>query len=639
MALAVFRPGERLMQRLRMPGKFAVVSVSLLVPLLVLLWLYIDSTNQQIDFAAQERVGVSYLQVGLPSIDKFQSHRGQALLGLLGRQDEAAKAAAARAFEADLSRIEGMAKADGDAMQVTQALADVKARWADVLQTQFHSADEITAHYEPLAKALLALIASISDRSNLALDPDIDSYYAMVLSTDKLPGLITRLAPLRGYVAYAAAHPEQSAAVAGKLAAFSALTQNYLYDARVALDKVRAANPEIAKVIDGAALDRVDAYLNESSKMNDAAASYTRASEAGAGVNAMLAQTLTGLDSLLEARIDRLSAHRLTMLGIVVAFFLCAMYAFIAFYSSAAGGFKAITTRVTRLGHGDLTASQPAKGTDELADAINSLRTSVTTLAGIVHGVRTSAEEIAVATDEISTGNSDLASRGARMAATVEETAASMDTLNQTVQRNVDSSQQANQLAMSAFEVAMRGGQVVNKAVESMQAITASSRKIGDIIQVIDGIAFQTNILALNAAVEAARAGEQGRGFAVVASEVRSLAQRSAGAAKEISALIRSSIQSVDEGAGYVGEAGTTMSDILASIQRVADIMNEISAASTSQSEEIKQIAVAVREVDSATQQNAALVEQISAAATSLRERATQLSESVKTFQVGGHTL
>jgi methyl-accepting chemotaxis protein-1 (serine sensor receptor) len=306
---------------------------------------------------------------------------------------------------------------------------------------------------------------------------------------------------------------------------------------------------------------------------------------------------------------------------------------------SAGLGFGAITRRVDKLGDGDLTPSWPAKGTDELAVAINTLRSSVQKLAVIVREVREGSEEIATSTDQISSGNQDLANRGASMAAVVEQTSAAMDALQDTVASNVNGAQRANQMVQEAYQVAARGGQVVQQAVNTMEAITASSRKIGDIIQVIDGIAFQTNILALNAAVEAARAGEQGRGFAVVATEVRALAGRSAGAAKEISTLINQSIETIGAGGQYVGQAGESMKEIVAAIGRVTSIMGEITEQSQAQGDQIQQIGSAVREVDNATQQNAALVEEISAAAASLKDRANRLATLVSTFKVDGKSI
>ncbi|CAN7216909.1 methyl-accepting chemotaxis protein [Variovorax paradoxus] len=256
------------------------------------------------------------------------------------------------------------------------------------------------------------------------------------------------------------------------------------------------------------------------------------------------------------------------------------------------------------------------------------------TLTDVVTRIKASTDSIVVASGQIAAGNQELSSRTEEQASSLEQTAASMEELTSTVKQNADNARQANQLALSASEVAVKGGSVVGQVVDTMASINASSRKIVDIIGVIDGIAFQTNILALNAAVEAARAGEQGRGFAVVASEVRSLAQRSAAAAKEIKGLIDDSVGKVDVGSALVGEAGKTMEEIVSGVKRVTDIIGEITAASHEQAQGIEQVNQAIAQMDQVTQQNAALVEEAAAAAQSLQEQADSLSQVVATFKL-----
>ena len=283
---------------------------------------------------------------------------------------------------------------------------------------------------------------------------------------------------------------------------------------------------------------------------------------------------------------------------------------------------------------GDLRTRIDATGNDEISQLLIALREMQESLVKVVGHVRQNSESVAAASAQIAQGNQDLSQRTEEQASALEETAASMEQLGSTVRQNADNAKQANQLALGASTVAIKGGDVVGRAVQTMKGINDSSKKIADIIGVIDGIAFQTNILALNAAVEAARAGEQGRGFAVVAAEVRSLAGRSADAAKEIKGLITASVERVEQGTALVDQAGVTMTEIVASIKRVTDIMGEISAASTEQSAGVAQVGEAVSQMDQATQQNAALVEQSAAAAESLRDQAQQLVQVVAVFKL-----
>ncbi|XDF36136.1 methyl-accepting chemotaxis protein [Paracidovorax avenae] len=284
---------------------------------------------------------------------------------------------------------------------------------------------------------------------------------------------------------------------------------------------------------------------------------------------------------------------------------------------------------------GDLAVDVPvrARDVDSVMAGLASMRDR---LAAVVTTVRSSSENVSSASREIAAGNHDLSARTERQASALEQTAASMEELGSTVRRNSDSARRANELAQAASSVAADGGTVVAQVVDTMKEIQDSSRQIGDIIGVIDGIAFQTNILALNAAVEAARAGEQGRGFAVVAAEVRTLAQRSATAAREIKALITGSVERVGRGSELVDRAGATMTEVVASIRRATDLMGEISASSAEQSQGVDQIAEAITHVDHATQQNAALVEQMAAAASSLSSQAAELVRAVEVFHLKG---
>ena len=287
-----------------------------------------------------------------------------------------------------------------------------------------------------------------------------------------------------------------------------------------------------------------------------------------------------------------------------------------------------------RVAAGDLTSRIVVSSNDETGQLLNALKDMNNSLTELVGKVRQGTDTIATASSEIAAGNMDLSSRTEEQASSLEETASSMEELTSTSKQNADNARQANKLASSASDVAVKGGAVVSQVVSTMGSINESAKKIADIIGVIDGIAFQTNILALNAAVEAARAGEQGRGFAVVASEVRSLAQRSAAAAKDIKGLINDSVEKVDAGTRLVDQAGASMSEIVDSVRRVTDIISEIAAASEEQTAGIEQVNQAIGQMDEVTQQNAALVEQAAAAAESLQDQSTNLAETVSAFKL-----
>lgn len=327
---------------------------------------------------------------------------------------------------------------------------------------------------------------------------------------------------------------------------------------------------------------------------------------------------------------------RNVLVGAVVAIAI-GLLATAAYFSSLLRRRVAMSQQVAeRVRDGDLTHTIKDDASDEFTPLLSSLADMQNSLSRVVSDVRRGAESVSSASSQIASGNSDLSARTESQASALEQTASSMEELGSTVKQNADNAIQASQLAENASDVAERGGQVVSQVVSTMKDINDSSRKIADIITVIDSIAFQTNILALNAAVEAARAGEQGRGFAVVAGEVRSLARRSAEAAKEIKELITASVDRVAQGTTLVDQAGHTMEEIVSSIRRVTDIMAEISAASKEQSAGVAQAGTAIAQMDQSTQQNAALVEQMAAAASSLRNQAQELVQTVAVFKVNG---
>ena len=330
------------------------------------------------------------------------------------------------------------------------------------------------------------------------------------------------------------------------------------------------------------------------------------------------------------------TAQRATTISLVVMLVVCALgiAGAIAFSRTVVNPLDNAVRVSQAVASGDLTVARHVQGKDAIAPLLNALHDMQISLSHVVRNVRNNADSVAAASTEIAQGNNDLSARTEQQASALEQTSASMEALSSTVQANAENARTANQLAVSASTVAVQGGDVVAEVVTTMKGINDSSKKIADIISVIDGIAFQTNILALNAAVEAARAGEQGRGFAVVASDVRSLAQRSADAAKEIKTLIHASVERVELGTTLVDKAGATMNEVVSAIRHVTDIVGEISAASSEQSAGVAQAGDAITEMDQATQQNAALVVQSAAAADSLKVQAQQLVQAVAVFRL-----
>ena len=385
-------------------------------------------------------------------------------------------------------------------------------------------------------------------------------------------------------------------------------------DFRAALQKRQAQGDDITQALDNELRPLADNYLKAVVDVaNDAARNL-------AEVQTAAAESATASQVTLTA-----GAALALLLGLLLATLT---------KRSITGPIHRAAEVAEAIRNGDLTSNIDAAGNDETAQMLRGLAEMQANLRNIVAHVRQGSEAVATASAQIASGNSDLSGRTEEQASALEQTAASMEQLGSTVRQNADNAHQANQLALNASAVAVQGGDVVAQVVGTMKGINDSSRKIADIIGVIDGIAFQTNILALNAAVEAARAGEQGRGFAVVASEVRSLAQRSADAAKEIKALITASVERVEQGTQQADLAGSTMTEVVGAIRRVTDIMGEISAASSEQSTGVAQVGEAITQMDQATQQNAALVEESAAAADSLQRQAQELVQTVAVFRL-----
>jgi methyl-accepting chemotaxis protein len=509
------------------------------------------------------------------------------LNALLQELTQSPESGAARTFEA----LERLTASQGDALQVAAAIGRLRAR--------------------PAASQILALFTQVSDNSKLTLDPDLDSYYTMALVMDYAPKLAVAAAEL-------------------DTARVSMLHESLA----AAVKRAVAANPALASDLSIEELER--AYARFASAAADAARSAGL--DLSRSTLALTTRSAEALDKLLVTRIEGFESHRNRLLGLTLLSLLLAVYLISGFYLSNLRGFGALIVRMRKLAQGDLTANFAARGRDEVSQLIGAFNASREQLLVLVQRISEVSETLDANGRQIAAASEDLSRRESSRSAAIRSTSDSARDVNDSVQLNLDNALQGERLAAQAHGTATRGNEVVSEVVATMQAITGSSRRIGDIIGVIDDIAFQTNLLALNAAVEAARAGEQGRGFAVVASEVRNLAQRSAAAANEVKKLVGASLADVERGAKLVAAAGATMHEILSAVERVTGIMKEIGVASRAQSEDIGRLNQSIHHIDSDTQQNAERVEQTAAAARSLRGQVHVLLDVVSSFTLSNTT-
>ena len=628
----LWAPGVRLFRTLNFRAKALIISAIFMLPVVLLAWNFVKDKVDAIEFSAKERVGVAYLRDALPLVTLGQAYRLRALQAHGTATNELAEAR--KALEAQMIKVDAAEQAMGTDLGTAKALAAVKAAALAAASAPAESVFEApTAHID----AVIALITQATDGSNLTLDPDLDTYYLMDGSLGALPVLAEAAAKLRGAASTAAASGKPATENLQRIITSSAVAIE-LFEPRVAtaLDKVYGVHSDYKagfKSDDLMPQLRAFRELAVAGKA-DAAAIVSHGSAVVDGISALQGSMLDKLDVLLQARIDGMSRHRnLTLLAVGIAL-LAGAYLFASFYLVTQGGLNEVKRHLLAMTEGDLTTSPNPWGKDEAAALMLSLHDMQASLRNIVSRVRGSSDSIVHASTEIASASMDLSARTEQTASNLEESAASMEEISSTVKHTADNVQQAAQVASGNSLSAARGGAVIKEVVSTMQEINASSKQISDIIGTIDGIAFQTNILALNAAVEAARAGEQGRGFAVVASEVRSLAQRSAQAAREIKTLITSSVEKVESGARVVNGAGDTMHELVDNAERMNGLLSEISTAASEQSTGVAQVGAAVHQLDEMTQQNAALVEQTAAAASSLRDQALNLATEVARFRL-----
>ena len=639
---------SNLIHRLRLSHKFGLLALLGALMLAPPMTYYLVDAEAELASTRQEVAGLQPSAALLKLIRLTQQHRGLTAT-VLGGKAEAEGQRAERQREVDQALGEFAALAAGiEDPKFAEGWQQVQQQWktlsAQVAQRQLAAPASFAGH-SALVELQLDLHGRIVSHYGLNLDPEPVSYHLVIATMTQLPQLAEQLGKLRGSGAGILARGQATVADRAMLGGLSESARGEMHRLLTTLERALEHDPALRERMAGpieqarAGVERTREMLRtdliEAEALTLPSAEYfqatTKAIDQVFAVHGLASEALAGA---LQARTARLQRTEWLVIGLSVLMVgLCGLLArsIVRTILQATDDARRMAERIAA---GDLSPEPLRAGEDELGRMVQAMEAMRLSLTEVVGTVRENAVSVAAASAQIAQGNIDLSSRTEQQAAALQQTAATMDQLGSTVSHNADHAREADGLAREASRLASRGGEMVSQVVGTMGGISEASRKIGDIIGVIDSIAFQTNILALNAAVEAARAGEQGRGFAVVATEVRNLAQRSAEAAREIKALISTSVERVEQGVSLVDQTGRSVGEVVASIRRVSDIVAQISAASAEQSTGVAQVGQAVTQMDRATQQNAALVEQSAAAAGTLKSQAEQLVDAVARFRV-----
>jgi methyl-accepting chemotaxis protein len=646
-------PGVRLFRRIGFRAKALVISAAFVLPLAVLGWNYFADKAASIEFSAKERLGVAYGRSVMRLADRLQALR-LADVQADGSAGATSSGSSDAELRGDLDALDRLEADSGGALgtaALSQALRKAlpaqlpSTSAAAVLPGGVMSAAAPTDPLEAASLAALDLLGQSTDGSNLTLDPDIDTYYLMDATMFRLLPMaedIVRLLRIDHQAAEAATLTPQALRQA-----IERLAELRMHAAavRAGLDKAVAYSPALRDSVSATAMldavERLAAGVEqrwlrsaEAFERPDAAKLAGLGRQALQATQALRSQALQALDERIAARVEvQQSARQGTALLLGLSL-LVALYLFTAFRKVLDGGLREVGFHINAMREGNLTTQPKPWGDDEAAQLMHTLRLMQASLRQIVLDVRGASDHIATASAEISAGSTDLSARTERVSAALEQSASAMEEMAATASHSAQTLSEASRLAQSNARIAQEGGQVVASVVGTMDEIESASRRIADIVGVIDGISFQTNLLALNAAVEAARAGETGRGFAVVAAEVRQLAHRAATSAQEIRVLISDSVDKVHAGARQARASGATIDRIVDEARRVEGLLGEVARGAAEQASGVGQTTQAVQDMDAATQQNAALVEQTAAAAAALNDQARALVARVATFQL-----
>ncbi len=640
--LGIWRPAAALMRNLAFPVKMLLIAVATALPMAWLLFAFTSAQRESLVFVAGERDGVAMAQAIYPTLKAAGNWRFHARSVAFGESGASADEAR-RTFDAQLKKLEDVQNRVGPSMGTGQAWSQVQQAVRAAQAGERGKPEAVLETMTVLARSLVSLLNDVTDKSGLALDPDMASYYVMSAALMRGPLVIQGTSELRGLASSTLKAGSLTPDTFVRMVQLRSVISHEVALATEDLRKVRAANPETAKHLQVSAPEATADFLKkladtfppgQADVKGERAVFAALANQTLDHQFAQIAVNLGVLEDLLVQRENRLTRTLWVSLGITLLGLLVAAYLTMGFYAALTSGFKSVRTQLLTMSMGDMRNDIQVEGKDEVAGLLRELSYMQAGLRDTMRQVRHSSNEVVNAAIEIATGTHDLSARTESAAAALEESSAALEQTASTTGHTADAVHQATDLARSNADVAARGGEVVAEVVRTMDRIHASSSKINEIIGVIDGIAFQTNILALNAAVEAARAGESGRGFAVVATEVRNLAQRSASAAKEIKALITASVAQVTHGTQVVRGAGEAMGEIVTAADQVRSLMDEVATAAREQSQGIAQIGLAVQELDQNTQANAALVEEAAAAATAQRGAALRMAAMVDEFRL-----
>ncbi|WP_127997065.1 methyl-accepting chemotaxis protein [Piscinibacter defluvii] len=632
----VWAPGVRLFRRLRFLGKAALICAVFVLVLAQLAWLFLRATQDDIAKSRRELVGLAVARDLMPVFHQAQRLRGR--LHASGGPVTPEARALIDDIESRLGRLE--ASPGAAALALAEPMKFVRQAFEPLKQPAGDGEDAF-GRADGLVQQLQRTLVTVADHSGLSMDPDAPSYHLGLASLQEVlevAGMVGRVGDLGGV-----------ALERKELGSFGRrIVQGDTYVLYKAIEELFARYERVAasdeqlkeSLAFQGAFDPVNAFLRgvrksllpDSGPKGDAAAFGAAAQSATDALSRLAERSQAAVGLLVEQRIARLEAARNAQLAAIAIGLLLAAYLFYCFFLVTRGGMRELTRHIEALAAGDLTTTPRPWGRDEAAEVMHAVAAMQESLRALIGQVRACADEMLHASAEVASGAEDLSQRTELAAGRLQQTAATMDSMARSVQDTGQTIAESAQLGQGTSEAAVRSQQVIGEVVGTMHGIEASSRRVGDILGVIDGIAFQTNILALNAAVEAARAGEHGRGFAVVAGEVRALAQRSAAAAREIKGLIAESAGQTAQGTRAVDAAGGAMDELLGNIRTISERLQQVRSITEQQSRGVVEVSASVAQLDADTQRNAALVEQTSAAALSMKSKAAELAATAARF-------